>query len=411
MPLEIWIPYGETEVRVGVRTENLVGIAQPKSISTNLNPKLALTEAISNIHGKRSLDKVLSHDDKVILAVDLPPTNKYFELIDLLIFEILNLVDMNRVSVLWVQNDGWPPIQNGLKSDVKNFIILNRTQPESFTAQERVENNLTVCREFNEASLRILVGKVGFDPVWGYTGGVKTLLSLINNQAFTDFYRRSVLAQIENGSRDLDDAKDLESILSPDGSSVMLSIVENIDGGIAGIFGGTFNESFRLSKEFIDEHCKIGLDRGVDILIVGAGGRPYDYTLFSSLDSAIMNMGVLKRGGVLILAAECMGGCGSDVFREWMFKGCDPEKLKLVLKRNFEIGAEKAYLLTKLLDEFRLYLVSVMPDYYVKNIFKLKSSRTVNDALQHAFRILGKESEIAVAPYGSLTQTFIKPRP
>jgi nickel-dependent lactate racemase len=408
--LEIWIPYGETEVRVGVRTENLVGIAQPKDIFTILNPKLALAETISNIRGGHSLDRVLSHDDKVVLTVDLPPTNKYFELIDLLLFEILNLVDINRISVLWVQNDGWPPVQNGLKSDVKNFTVLNHTKPELTTAKECVEKNLMVCKEFNEASLRILVGKVGFDPVWGYTGGVKTILSLMNTQARTEFYRRLVLAQIENGSSDLDNAKDLESILSPDGSSLMLSVVESIDGGIAGIFSGTFDESFRLSKEFIDEHCRIGLDKGVDILIVGAGGRPYDYTLFSSLDSAIMNTGVLKRGGVLILVAECMGGCGSDVFREWMFKGWDPEKLKSMLKRNFEIGAEKAYLLTKLLEEFRLYLVSVMPDYYVKNIFRLKSSRTVNDALQHALRILGRESEIAVAPYGSLTQTFIKPR-
>ncbi|MGQ9542795.1 MAG: hypothetical protein ACUVTM_01715 [Candidatus Bathyarchaeia archaeon] len=408
--MEIWIPYGETEVRVGVRAENLVGLAQPEEPHPNMNPRIAIAEAVSKIHGAHPLEKLLGQDDNVALTVDLPPNNKSFELIDLLLFELSNLVNIDKVSVLWIQNDGWPPVQKGLRSEVEDFKILNCCVAESPHQYKGVGNSLKICKEFAEADLRILVGRVGFDPVWGYTGGVKTILSLLDNRTRTELCRKVVLTQIDNGPGRLDAVEELESILPSDGLTVMLSIVENIDGGVARIFSGTFEESFGLGAKFLNEHYSIELDRAVDILIVGAGGRPYDYTLFSSLDSAFMNMGVLKKGSVLILAAECMGGYGSEGFRNYMLKGGDPEQMRSMFRRGFEIGAEKAYLLAKLLEEFRVYLVSVMPDYYVKKVFRLRSSKTVNDALSHALKILGKDSEVAVAPYGSLTQTLIKSR-
>ena len=62
----------------------------------------------------------------------------------------------------------------------------------------------------------------------------------------------------------------------------------------------------------------------------------------------------------------------------------------------------------ELLDDFRLCLVSVMPDYYAKNIFKFKTFRTVGDALQSALRVTGKQATITVAPYGSYTHGTIE---
>lgn len=54
-------------------------------------------------------------------------------------------------------------------------------------------------------------------------------------------------------------------------------------------------------------------------------------------------------------------------------------------------------------EKTRIYLVSVMPDYYASNVFKLKTARTTNSALQAAQRILGKDSGVMVLPHAFMT--------
>ena len=44
-----------------------------------------------------------------------------------------------------------------------------------------------------------------------------------------------------------------------------------------------------------------------------------------------------------------------------------------------------------------------MPDYYAVNVFKLKTARAVNDAMQEAFSIAGSDAKVWVMPHGNLT--------
>jgi nickel-dependent lactate racemase len=44
-----------------------------------------------------------------------------------------------------------------------------------------------------------------------------------------------------------------------------------------------------------------------------------------------------------------------------------------------------------------------MPDYYATNIFKLKTARAVNDALDEAFKIAGKNAKVWAMSHGNFT--------
>ncbi|MBC7129748.1 hypothetical protein H5T51_00820, partial [Candidatus Bathyarchaeota archaeon] len=46
--------------------------------------------------------------------------------------------------------------------------------------------------------------------------------------------------------------------------------------------------------------------------------------------------------------------------------------------------------------------------YYAVNIFKLKTARTVNEALNQAFKIVGEKAKIWTIPYGSFTLPEVK---
>jgi len=112
---------------------------------------------------------------------------------------------------------------------------------------------------------------------------------------------------------------------------------------------------------------------------------------------------IVKPEGVIILVAECPEGYGNQTFYDWMIKFKTKQEMEREIKRHFELGGHKAYYLMKTLEKAKVILVSTMPDYYASGVFRLKTAKTVNSALQVTFNIVGKKAKIWVVPHGSTT--------
>jgi nickel-dependent lactate racemase len=70
------------------------------------------------------------------------------------------------------------------------------------------------------------------------------------------------------------------------------------------------------------------------------------------------------------------------------------------VRRNFVMGGHKALYLLKALQNHQVILVSSMPDFYAQTIFKLKTARAVNDALNEAFKLAGSAARVWALPQG-----------
>jgi nickel-dependent lactate racemase len=111
----------------------------------------------------------------------------------------------------------------------------------------------------------------------------------------------------------------------------------------------------------------------------------------------------VKRRGVIILAAECPEGNGNEVFTEWMEKFPDMKRMEKEIRKHFVLGGHKAYYLMKALQKVTIILLSVMPDYYAVNTFKMRTASAMNDALRDAFELVGKNAKVYVIPHGNDT--------
>jgi len=78
------------------------------------------------------------------------------------------------------------------------------------------------------------------------------------------------------------------------------------------------------------------------------------------------------------------------------------------IKRNFVEGGSAAYCYMRALQKARIILVSSMPDYYAANVFKMKTARAVNDALNEAMNVVGKNAKVWTLPWGNFTLTEVK---
>ena len=185
----------------------------------------------------------------------------------------------------------------------------------------------------------------------------------------------------------------------------IVNVVINSEGEIVKAFAGDLEQAFYEGVKLVDEMYRVPVDRSAraDIVVVSPGGHPADANLFQAYKGVDNALEVVKRGGVIILVAECPEGHGNQVFYDWMVKFKDLKAVEKEVKRRFVLGGHKAYYLMKALRNVQIILVSSMPDYYAANVFKLKTARAVNDALNEAFSIAGKKARVWAMPYGNFT--------
>jgi nickel-dependent lactate racemase len=182
-----------------------------------------------------------------------------------------------------------------------------------------------------------------------------------------------------------------------------VNVATNSRNEVVKAFAGDLEQVFSEGVKLVDEMYRVTVDRKADVVVVSSGGNPADVNLYQAFKGVDNALGAVKRGGVIILVAECPQGHGNQAFYDWMVKFGDLKAVEREIRRNFVLGGHKAYYLQKVLQNHKLILVSSMPDYYASNTFKLKTARAMNDALNEALNIAGRNAKVWVMPFGNYT--------
>jgi nickel-dependent lactate racemase len=183
----------------------------------------------------------------------------------------------------------------------------------------------------------------------------------------------------------------------------ILNIVTNNKKELVKAFAGDLQQAFMEGTKLVDEMYKVPIDKRANIVVVSAGGYPSDINFYQAFKGIHSALEAVKRKGVIVLVAECPEGPGDEIFCEWMEKFKDLKRMEKEIKKRFVLGGHKAYYLTKALQKASIILVSVMPDYYAVNTFKLRTAKALNDALRDAFEIAGKKAKVYGMPNGNAT--------
>jgi len=78
--------------------------------------------------------------------------------------------------------------------------------------------------------------------------------------------------------------------------------------------------------------------------------------------------GAVRQGGVVVILGECIEGSGSALYEETMCKYRTPREVEDALRVNFEIGAHKAYAVTRLMNKAEFILVSSLKPELAKKL-------------------------------------------
>ncbi len=413
--VDVWLPYGKTDVCVRIPARNLLGTIEPKEQPSATDQKAEIARALREPIASKCLSEIAKPESKVAIVID--ESNPHMPSAQML------LLVLNELNTAGVRDENITVIfgyetQQVTKSEGEQHLLDQvakrvRVVTHDASSSDLVYigttkthgNKVQVNRFFAEADVRVLLGDVQCHNYAGYGGGRKSVLPAVAGLE-TIRYNHALLVSANSTAGNLENNPvhiDMMEAARLSKVDFIVNVVENKKGEIVRAFAGDLEAAFLEAAKLVDEIYCVTVDRRADIIVVSAGGHPWDLTLYQALKGMEAAKDAVKRGGVIILVAECLEGYGNQVFYDWMTRLSEIKNVEREVKRNFAIGGQRAYYLLKTLLNQQIILVSAMPDFYATSIFKLKTARAVNDALNEAFKITGSASRVWAIPLGNNT--------
>ena len=418
--VDVWLPYGKSDVCVRIPARNFLNSIETKKVPGAEDVNAEIERALSEPLGSKRLGQIVQPQYKIAIVVDDFTRNTPSQAMLLPVLEELNTAGVKDENVTVIFGCG---THRAVKPEEARRLVgdevLNRVKTVSHdcNAQDVVSvgktkhrTSVRVNRVFAEADVKVLLGDVNFHYYAGYGGGRKSVIPAIscretishNHAMLLDANARAGVLDGNPVDEDMTEAARLAKV------DFILNVVTNSKGEIVKAFAGDLEQAFLEATKLVDDMYRVTVDRRADIVVVSPGGYPADINLYQAYKALDNALEVVKRGGTIILVAECAEGHGNQVFYDWMVRLKELKKVEREVKRHFELGGHKAYYLLKALKNHQIILVSSLPDYYANGVFKLKTARAVNDALREALKNAGSQTKVWTIPQGNFTLPEVK---
>jgi hypothetical protein len=135
-------------------------------------------------------------------------------------------------------------------------------------------------------------------------------------------------------------------------------------------------------------------------LVIGAGGRGYDDTLSHTIRLALGALKGVRKGGEIVLVAECREGLGSEALQMYLTGRMTESFLK---KGAYVEGLEEISYLTELKERYSVTLLSSLPDLYAGGKLRFGTARGSGEALGKVFSSVGRGAKLNVVTRASET--------
>jgi len=417
--VEVWLPYGSTEVCVRVPTANLLDIIEPRKTAPAKNPMMEIKNALENPIGTKRLSEIVKAGDKVSLVLKDSSVSTNQMMISALVDELGSMgVRDEDITIIvaydplraFSQHQRLPILGEELSARLKVARHKCNVDEESYLGKTSSEIEIYLNKLFAEADVKILAGSVEPHPIAGYSGGYDLVLpGVASFDSILEIFKLGIDGKVKQGNlegnvihEEMVEAVELAKV------DFTLNIVRDSGMDIVKAFAGDIHKVFEKSVKLTEEIYKVPVKNRADIVFVSPGGIPFDSYLQEAILCLESAFEIAKRGKAVALVAECASGCGDKEFIEALSRFKKLNDLRRYLEKNFSISGLLAYRLMNLLQQINLMIVSAIPDYYASRILGIKTARTANEAFRMLIEIVGSRGKASFIPYGNLTVPFIE---
>jgi lactate racemase len=397
--MELWLPYGKTEIPVRVPDDNFYRIVEPRKSTPVVDMASLIEKGIDSPVGDLALEDFVKPGCKAGVIVDpAVPSEARLEAVRAVTSRLSALgVEKTNVFVRTRLSDADVSQIDGTRLDPSSdkFIEVGKT---SMGTTVDLDSELVSCE------VKVTIGLVMPHFATGFTGGPEAILPAASSIRSITKNRSLLLKGLPepldlNTNPLLNDSLEASKLAGPVFS---ICFQPNGWGGVDSVLAGELEPVFQQAASRYSQTHSPRLERKLDIVVVSAGN-----ILGSDLYHAVRVLSnviaAVRKGGTVILVAECSRGIGDSVFLDYARRFREPRELSTELRHRFRLGGHINLYLQKILEICRVQLVSVLPEVFVHDTFNLKPSQTASEAVQKAIRIEGKESKMLIIPRGDVT--------
>jgi len=406
--VECWLPYGDTEVYVTIDIKDLLSIAEPIRQESKLHEKEIIAVALAEPRGSKKIEELVGSDCTVAIVVEgtTSPSNA-IPVLTLIVTQLVNLIVPREKITIIIANGVRGRSGKGLvkaiheADDLKGVNILEHNYAtSSFTnlGETRQKTPVLINRTYSEAKIKIAMAEVQVDGYTGFTGAHTAIVPGLASESTIEANRRLLLKGdvkpgIIEANHVKEDAIEAAKIV---GCDLAIQLVSNHQGKLLSAFVGSLEETWGQAIYALGASFQVNADAGADIVVVSAGGSKHDYNFYSASWALQWPTRLVKKGGTIILLAECSEGLGAESFSTLARVEQQAE-----IERRYALGAEGVQLVKAATAKCQLYVVSSLPKYMVEPL-GAAVARTANDAYEKA--IEGRRGRrTLVVPYGCST--------
>ncbi len=417
--MKINLAFGRDGLDVDVPDRNLRKVLTPAEVQPIEDADAFLVHALTHPIGSPALSTVARNAKSaciVICDITRPVPNMVL-LPPLLRTLEASGVPYDRVTILIATGLHRASTRHELEAIV-GTEILSRYHVEDhharvpaehqFLGYTRRETPVYIDRRYWEADIKITTGFIEPHLMAGFSGGRKLIAPGCAGEATIKALHSPLFLEdprcCEGGIEGNPLHQELLEIAVMAGHDFIVNVSLNSARRITGLFAGDPLAAHTAGVDFVRKSVRATVPAPADIVVTTSAGYPLDLTLYQAIKGMTAAMPVLRKGGLLIIAAECAEGLGSDEFTTMATSFPTVSQfVDTIMSNPVVIDQWQLEECAKAVKHAEVVLVSPsIHRKYGRKLF-IRTAERVEQAMEEGLKVLGPEATVAVIPKGPYT--------
>jgi nickel-dependent lactate racemase len=417
---QIKFPFGRKELELEVAAEQLNGVLLSKAhkFKAEKSETEIVKEAMANpIASKKLSELARGKEEIVIISSDHTRPVPSHITMPILLEEIRETAPEARVTILVATGFHRASTDEELRDKYGDAIVesVNIEMHDSRDESQMVNlgklpsgGDMLLNKTAVEADLLVAEGFIEPHFFAGFSGGRKSILPGVASKTTVLANHCAEFIDSENArTGNLEGNpmhKDMLYAAEAAGLEFILNVVIDAEKKVINAFAGHREKAHLKGTEFVDSLA--GVDaKPADIAITSNGGYPLDQNIYQSVKGMTAAEATCKKGGVIIIAAECSDGHGGEEFYR-TFK--ETETVQEIMDDILARGRKETVpdqwetqILARIMLKFKVIMITDPEKRNIVEDMGMDWAQDLEAAVEKAESLLGEEqSSITAIPDG-----------
>jgi nickel-dependent lactate racemase len=418
----IRLAYGKNGISIKTGDNWNLKVIEPLFTKGLADPARAISQALMNPIGTVPLREIAKPGHKVgIIFNDItrPTPNKI--ILETILKELSHLSSSSIIlfNALGTHRQNSDKEIREMIGDylADNFRIVQNNAFDDSTSElagrSSFGHEIWINKELMSCDIKILTGFTEPHFFAGFSGGGKAIMpgmagakTILANHDARNIGNENSSWGITHGNPIWEEV--LESALMA-GTTFLVNVSLNRNKEITGVFAGDIRKAHYEGIDFVRRNAMVPVDSLFDIVVTTNSGYPLDLNLYQAVKGMSAASRVVKKGGIIIAAAECCEGIPEHgLFGRFLSESDSPAQLleHICASSINRLDQWQAQILAMIRLRAEVYLYTDYLSDNQLNTAGIKRCKNIYNLIEELRIKIGREASICIIPEGPQTIPF-----